>query len=191
MRMKMLAVLAVASGLGLSACGSSHGEGHGGSASSGESVDRAFVAEMIPHHESAIEMAEIAQERGTSPFVKSLADDIIRTQSSEIDTLRTEDAQLAEEGAEKGDLGVPGHMMGMDGDTASLRSADPFDQAFLNMMIPHHEGAVTMAEVELDKGSDPELKRLAEQIVAAQEREITQMKAELGSDLEASGGHSG
>jgi uncharacterized protein (DUF305 family) len=194
MRPKFVSTIAVVASLALASCGGGEETG-AGSAGQGNSTDRAFVADMIPHHESAIEMAEIAQERGTSEFVKTLAASIIETQSEEIETLKAEDSALAGEGIEVGDLGVPDHMAGMSEDTASLRTAEPFDEAFLEMMIPHHEGAVTMAEVELDKGGDPELRELAEQIISTQQAEIAQMEAELGGSsaaeegTEETGGH--
>ena len=148
----------------------------------GNGIDRGFVAEMIPHHESAIEMAKIAQRRGESPFVKNLADDIVNSQSTEITTLRREDEGLAVAGIKREKLPVPAHMMGMDDDPKMLESADPFDRAFIEMMIPHHKGAVEMAKAELAKGSDPELKALAQQIIDAQTREIRAMERELQSD---------
>jgi uncharacterized protein (DUF305 family) len=64
------------------------------------------------------------------------------------------------------------------------------------MMIPHHEGAVAVAEAELAEGSDSELKDLSEQIITARQREIDEMRAQLGDDSSADdmggeGEHSG
>ena len=192
MKLRMLPVLAVSAGLAVAGCGSDDEDsGSSGSTASGNGVDRAFVAAMIPHHESAVEMAEIAQQRGESEFVKALADDIVHTQSAEIRTMRSEDEGLDTAGVEPGSLGVPEHEQGMDDDPAMLRDAKPFDKAFIEMMIPHHEGAVTMAKAELAKGGDPELKKLAEDIISAQEREIEEMKKHLGDPATEHGEASG
>jgi uncharacterized protein (DUF305 family) len=149
------------------------------SAAPGNPVDRAFVAAMIPHHQSAVQMAKLAERRGKSAFVKQLADDIVRTQTEEIATMRAADQRLQRASVKKGSLGVPEHMMGMSGDVSMLETANPFDPAFLRMMIPHHQGAVVMAKAELKKGKDPALKRLAQNIITAQQREIRQMRQYL------------
>jgi uncharacterized protein (DUF305 family) len=182
-RMFLAAVLA-AGALALAACGDDDDGGDSGSAAKGNGVDRAFVADMIPHHESAVEMAKVAQKRGESEFVKNLAGDIIRTQTEEIKTLRREDEQLDIAGVEKGDLGVEAHLKGMEGDAAELETAEPFDEAFIEMMIPHHEGAVEMARAELARGADPELLAIAQDIIDAQTREIEEMQEHLGGDAE-------
>jgi uncharacterized protein (DUF305 family) len=188
MTKKMLAVVA-AGGLVLTACGS---EKTASNPVEGNGTDRAFAAAMIPHHESAIQMAAIASGRAESDFVEELANNIGKTQTEEIDLLRAQDAELAKAGVKPGTLAVEEHMMGMDGDPSMLQKADPFDAAFIKMMIPHHEGAIEMAREELDKGKDPELRELAENIVETQQREIDQM-IEHSKDPDAGthGGHDG
>lgn len=74
--------------------------------------------------------------------------------------------------------------MTMDGMTDRLETeskGDPFDKAFLEEMIVHHEGAVDMAELVLEKSARPELRKLAEEIIAAQTKEIGDMKSWLGT----------
>ena len=50
------------------------------------------------------------------------------------------------------------------------------DRDFVSMMVPHHQGAIDMAQVELRYGKDPILRRMAEDIVAAQQKEIAEMR---------------
>jgi uncharacterized protein (DUF305 family) len=142
----------------------------------GNGTDRAFVAKMVNHHQSGVEMAQIAARRGESAFVKRLARDIAATQSKEIAIMRREDAALAREGIDKGSLEVS-----QDHDPAVVARADPFDPTFLRAMIDHHEGALVMAREERDNGADPELKRLAERIIETQQLEIAQMREKLGA----------
>lgn len=187
---RLVPALAAAGAVFAAGCGDGDGSGDGAPAG-GNGVDRAFVAEMIPHHRSAIEMAQIARKRAGSEFVKQLAEDIIRTQADEIQLLRREDDGLDTAGVAVGSLGVPEHLMGMDHDPATLEKARSFDDEFLKMMIPHHQGAIEMSQAELARGEDPELQALARTIMAAQRREITEMGKELGADDAAShgGGH--
>lgn len=181
---RKLLPVALAAALTLAACGDDD-SGSGAEGSGGNGADRAFVAAMIPHHESAVQMAQVAQERGTSAFVKRLSGDIIRTQNDEIAVMKREDEGLEIAGVKVGSLDVPEHMTGMKGDPAELRSAKDFDKEFLTMMIPHHEGAVVMARAELDKGGDKELRAVAANVVEAQEREIKEMRKQLaGKDSE-------
>ena len=180
MKRKILSAALTAAALIVAGCGADDDAGTTASKAPGNSIDRAFVADMVPHHQSAVEMATIAQDRGQSQFVKRLAGDIIRTQNEEISTMRRVDKTLATAGIEKGALGVPEHMMGMSDDPQTLRTANPFDRAFLRMMIPHHEGAIEMALVEGVKGSNPTLQALGQDIIRAQQREIREMRKELG-----------
>ncbi|MBS0559448.1 MAG: DUF305 domain-containing protein [Proteobacteria bacterium] len=60
--------------------------------------------------------------------------------------------------------------------SAAPMTGDP-DHDFVAMMIPHHQGAIDMAEVVLKYGKDPQIRKLAQDIVAAQKKEIAEMKA--------------
>ncbi len=188
----LFAALALTTMVGCAEHGGDHGAGAATTAattSSGLALDRAFAAEMIPHHESAIEMAVIAQERGESPFVRKLAANIVKSQAVEIEALTAAETRLAKASVERGSLGLADHMAGMSGDTASLKTVDRFDEAFLKLMIAHHEGAVAMSKVELAKGQDPDLIALAEAIQVAQKEEIAQMRSTLGVDAPSSSEH--
>ena len=176
---RSLAALVVLGALLIAGCGSSTSSTGSSSTPAGNPVDRAFVAHMTPHHASAVAMATIAKRRATSAFVKRLAANIVRTQTAEIATMRSADQRLKAAGVKQGSLGVAQHMMGMDGDVATLNTAKPFDAAFIRMMLPHHEGALVMANAELKSGKDPALKTLARTIVSAQQREISQMRKHL------------
>ncbi len=175
---KVLPAVLAATAVAFAACGNDESGGVRGDAR-GNPIDRGFVAEMIPHHQSAVEMAKIAQRRGEGDFVRSLGNDIVTSQSAEITTLRREDQGLDEAGIKREPLPVADHMKGMDDDPKMLETARPFDPAFMKMMIPHHRGAIEMAKVEIQKGSDPELKALAQAIIDAQAREIRAMEREL------------
>jgi len=177
-------------GVALSACGDDEADS-GAPSAAGNGIDRAFVADMIPHHKSAVQMAQIAQRRGQSSFVEKLADDIIRTQNTEITAMTSIADRLDEAGVKATSLGVAEHQMGMETDLGELRKAKPFDRAFIDMMVPHHQGAIRMARVEQEKGADGEAKQLAKNIIAAQTREINAMNIhrvdEFGSASPAGG----
>ena len=181
LRYLILVAVAIATATAVAGCGSDS-ESTSDSAA-GNQADRTFVAGMIPHHESAVDMAELAQERAKTAFVKSLAEDIIKTQGEEIAFMREQDAELADAGVEMGDAegghGGGHETMNADADMAKLESASDFDAEFMKMMIVHHEGAITMARAEQADGKDPELKALAGRIIEAQQREIEQMQDEL------------
>lgn len=154
-----------------------------GSDDAGNGVDRAFADQMIPHHQGAIDMAELAEERARTPFVRELSANIIRDQQEEIATLKRLRSALGD--VKPADLGGHGGhgemMMGDADDVAELAKAEAFDRTFLEMMIPHHESAIVMARAELDRGEHDELKELAEEIIEAQEREIAAMRDALAS----------
>ena len=169
----LLALATVAAG-----CGGDDEQTASSSQAGGNATDAAFVADMTAHHHGAIEMARVAQERAERPEIRQLAKDIIAAQESEIATMKDIDADFAREGASEGDggMGMSDSEMGMEMDSAELEQAEPFDRAFIDAMVPHHEGAVAMAKEELAKGENPELRKMAQDIIDAQTREIAQMK---------------
>ena len=175
---RALSVLLVAISVAVLAtgCGSSHPTS---AKITGDPTDRAFVQEMIPHHRSAIAMATLARSEARSAFVKTLATNIIRSQSSEIVLMERVDHELASAGISVGSLGMNAQMMGMAMSPAQLKGARPFDRRFMQMMVPHHEGAIAMAKVELAHGANAQLRALAGRIIAAQQREVNEMNAHL------------
>jgi uncharacterized protein (DUF305 family) len=200
-RRGVLASVAVAAALVLSACGgsdsSSSGSGHGGmtmspsgapaSAAAFNDADVTFAQAMIPHHQQAVEMAALAGGRATSAEVKDLAAKIKAAQQPEIDTMTGWLTAWGRPAAMPGmsmspDMGGMNHssMPGMmsDADMNKLAGAKgaAFDKQFLTMMISHHEGAITMARQESAQGSNPDAVALAKTIVTDQEAEITTMK---------------
>ena len=143
-------------------------------------TDGAFLTGMVAHHEMAIEMAEMAQEDAEHRELRQLADDIVAAQSAEIETIGTIHQRLFDQPVSSGahgDLGLDAETMGMNMDMAALETADPFDREFIDMMVSHHRGAIAMAQIELDQGSDQETKDLASTIIKDQSREIEQMNA--------------
>jgi len=159
----------------------SSGSGEGGGSVPND-VDGAFITGMVAHHQSALEMAVIAVDNAERTEVKALAENILTEQAKEIEELNAAHRRIYGEpvpanGMQHGDLGMSADEMGMPRDLDALADARPFDRAFLDMMVRHHRGAVRMAQAELDRGGDPELRRLARRIIDAQTREIGQMQA--------------
>lgn len=156
------------------------------SAATANGVDKAFVAEMPMHHEMAIEMAEMALDQAEHGEIKTTARKIIKAQRAEIGRLTTiaqglgvtpvdgHDHMAMMAGLET--LGLTMKQAGMDMDMGMLEGAKPFDRTFIEMMVPHHLGAIRMARIELRRGKDAELRTIARAIVSAQAREIQQMK---------------
>lgn len=143
--------------------------------------DAMFLAMMIPHHEQAVEMSNLAKTNGASPEVLALATSIANSQGPEI----TQMQGLLEAAGALGEMGQ--HMGHMDGllseeQMSELKAAQgaDFDRLYLEGMIMHHEGAVTMAQNAIDSGGNAAVIALAKQQVAVQTAEIAQMKQMLG-----------
>jgi uncharacterized protein (DUF305 family) len=148
--------------------------------------DLRFIDGMAVHHQGAVVMAEEALTKAQHPELKKLAQDIIAAQNSEISQMkewRTAWYPQADS-APMAYHSQMGHMMPMSEEqkqgmmmSMDLGSADgEFDLRFINAMLPHHEGALVMAQDALGKSSHPEIKKLAQDILTSQKQEIAQMK---------------
>lgn len=147
-------------------------------------IDSHFIEQMIPHHEDAITMANLALSRAERSEIKILSGDIIKDQSEEIDQMEqwykswfgNEVPGISTSAGRGMGMMMRGGMMGNETDIKTLENAKPFDKEFIEQMIPHHQMAVMMAQMLLSSTNRPEMKQLAENIIAAQTKEINQMR---------------
>lgn len=147
----------------------------------GPEFDRAFIDAMVPHHESAIAMAQAAKDAGLSrPELVKVADDILATQQDEIDRMKQwreewfGSSTIDPDGAAA--LGMSESEMGMQHDAEAMMNSTNADTDFAQLMITHHQGAIAMAELAKTHAEQNELKELADGIIDAQKREIGVMR---------------
>lgn len=133
--------------------------------------DALFIDSMIIHHQAAIDMANQALKEATKPEIKTLAENIIKAQKAEIAQMKEWRRAWYPDLAETAGMEMNMGMMEVSSDTSK-----PFDQRFIEAMIPHHEGAIGMATDAQQKAKYEEIKQLAAAIITAQDAEIAQMK---------------
>lgn len=197
-----LALAACGGGSGTAGSASStpaSGATTGTEAAQHNAADVSFVQAMIIHHQAAIEMARLAPTRASSQQVKDLARKIEAAQTPEIDEMRnwltTWEAPATASGTMSGsmpgmDRGSPrSGSMGSTGPTGMMTdeqmnqleaaTGTNFDRMFLQLMITHHQGAITMARTEQTNGSNPQALALAQSIDTSQSAEVMQMNQML------------
>jgi uncharacterized protein (DUF305 family) len=145
-------------------------------------IDRHFIEQMIPHHNEAIAMAELALQISEKAEIRSLANDIIEAQTRENIAMRTwyqewfgvrvQDSVSVLWMMRQGGV----HMMSTTGDLSRLKKAKDFDLEFIRQMIPHHQMAIMMAQMLLSGSERREMLGLAEQIITSQSNEIAMMQ---------------
>lgn len=148
-------------------------------------ADVAFAQGMVPHHQQAVEMAMPVPQHTANPRVIALANQIQQAQQPEIDQLTTWLKTWSAPPPAMGDMSGMNHGPSMSGmvDTAGLDQLrdQAYDRKWLDLMIQHHEGAITMARTELSQGQDAGAKAMAQHIADTQQVEITTMKSLLAS----------
>jgi uncharacterized protein (DUF305 family) len=189
-------LIAALTAAALGGCGTTATPSSGSSAASSSVVaqghnqaDIAFAQDMILHHAQAVTMSSIASQRAGSTQVKDLAAHIQSAQQPEIDQmsgwLRAWNAPLPPPALHANQIGhapggaMPGMMSEDQMNQLRQLSGAAFDRMFLQMMIEHHQGAVTMSRTELGNGRSPDARQLAQGIINAQQREITEMQGLL------------
>ncbi|MEN9293556.1 MAG: hypothetical protein RIT31_321 [Actinomycetota bacterium] len=155
--------------------GMMNGHGHN-STSQMVGSDKMFLQMMIPHHEQAVEMSDLALSTSKNAEVLKLAKQIKGAQAPEIINMRgwLADAGLSED---------PGHSMGngmgamlSDSELSALKGSKgkAFDRLFLTGMIAHHEGAVHMVMM-IENSPNSDINKLGQEIIKSQTAEIELM----------------
>lgn len=187
-RLLSATTIAVVAALTLAGCGSTSTSS---SASTFNDADVTFAQSMIPHHQQAVQMAQMAKTHASTTEVKQLADKIEAAQGPEIATMTGwlkawgkplpsgSDMSGHDMGSMSGDM--PGMMSDGEMKKLDVATGAEFDQMFLTMMIKHHTGAIEMAKTEQSDGKNPDAVALAKEIEADQTAEITRMKDLLES----------
>jgi uncharacterized protein (DUF305 family) len=190
----LLVLISATALLALAACG---GETSTESSAAGETstengtaettvpFDRAFIDAMVVHHQDAIAAANGALSAGLSqPDLVGIATAISATQQEEVDQMlawREEwfgSRELSPSALQE--IGMSMEAMGMQHDPADLATADDVDSAFATMMVDHHNGAIAMAQLALERSDRSEIHELARAIIDAQQREVDLMMPHVG-----------
>jgi uncharacterized protein (DUF305 family) len=150
---------------------------------SSDNIDKHFIEQMVPHHEDAIAMADIASIKAEHPEIRQLSENIKGSQSREIEFMTKwykdwygKEFSLIPVASAHGHAVMEMGMMGGEADLKRLESAQPFDKAFIEEMIPHHQMAVMMAQMLQITTQRDDMKSLAHDIIDAQTAEIEQMR---------------
>ncbi len=145
-------------------------------------ADKRFVQDMIVHHQQAVYMSGLAPQRAASSDVKGLASRIHDVQGPEIDMMNRWLSQHAvptvKPNAPHGHGGAPMPGMATAEQLDALKNAkgESFDRLFLQWMIAHHRGALTMADEVRRNGVDIRVQEIADDVTAEQSDEIRRME---------------
>ena len=152
----------------------------GADAEEATAADLAFVEAMIVHHEQAVELAELAVDRAADPEIIALAERMSLTQAAEASAMRSwleryQASGRAPSEAHEHEAAMDGEISRSTLDRAAEVHGAAFDRLFVGAMVPHHLGAVRMAEDRLAEPGDPAVSRWARAIANAQSLEIDRL----------------
>ena len=191
---RTLAAAAAALTLTLAGCSASESSTDGNAYNDAD-VD--FASDMVQHHAQALQMVDLTLGRKLDAEVVTLTEQIRTAQTPEIEkmadwledwdqpvpeTSRDHANAHAQEHGEsvEMDTDMPGMLSAKELESLEGASGPEFQNMWLEMMIEHHEGAVEMAEAQVEEGSNAKAVALAEDIISTQEREISTMQDLLG-----------
>jgi uncharacterized protein (DUF305 family) len=141
--------------------------------------DLQFIDNMIVHHQEAIDTAKVTQIKASHAELLAMAKDIVSSQSTEIEQLKKWRREWFSDAppAKGNESSTSSHSM-KPMNTAALDKlqGNAYDIEFITQMIPHHEGAVMMAKDALQQSTKPEIRKMATEIIKAQEAEIRLMQ---------------
>jgi uncharacterized protein (DUF305 family) len=141
--------------------------------------DLQFLDTMAMHHMGAVEMAEPAEQKAGHDEIKKLATSIVADQTREIEQMKAWRKEWFGDALPAMNMemtGMTDSMKGMDMLLLNSLSGNDFDLEFIRQMIRHHTGAIKMAKGALSRSERPEIKKLTEDIIRAQEKEIAEMQ---------------
>jgi uncharacterized protein (DUF305 family) len=154
--------------------------------------DQMYIDMMIPHHQSIIAMAQAALPRLQEERLREIANAVIETQGAEIAQLQEyreawygdpypmpmDEAMMTameQMMPGMGDMEAMAAMMDADALVAAFCAAENADLAFVDLTIPHHEMAIGASVAALEQATHPEIQEVAQEVIDAQEREITEL----------------
>lgn len=149
----------------------------------GDAFDEAYIADMLAHHEGALNMSEQAMAVTAHEEIRTLASDIVQSQSAELMKMRTWQKEWGYKETMSGGHGSHGGAgMDMGGDMVEMENklqglkGEEYDKEFLKQMIIHHEQAIEMSQYAEANAKHQEIKDLAKDVITAQTKEIEEMK---------------
>jgi uncharacterized protein (DUF305 family) len=141
-----------------------------------------FANMMIGHHQGAIDMAQIELSQGKDATMKAKAQDIISKQQKEQQEFKDFVQTYKPSGMKYGEADMQKLMSTMTENMKSMQMSGDVDKDFATMMIPHHQDGIDMAKLEIKHGMSDKMKKIAENVIADQTKEIEEFKTWLSSN---------